>query len=146
MSGTGLVPDEATGDQPPADQPPPRVVGDARSAFHDAIVDATPVSPVYDSWNDRGTLRVLLFRGRGCALALMCRAIPGGHRVTGAVVGISTSVSVVVRRPGRPFLRLATSSDGRVGPATVPRGLISVVTEYCDRGVPTRWQSDWLKL
>ena len=151
MSGTQLAPDqpcldEPSLDQPLLDQPPPRVVGDARSAFRDAITDGRPLEPVYDSRDDRGAVRVLLFHGPGCALLLVCRAVPDGLRVSGGMFGRATSVSVVVQRPGRPSLRLAGNSDLRLAPATVPRGLASFVTEYTDNGRLTRWQSGWLKL
>jgi hypothetical protein len=136
MFGARVVPDE----------PPPRVVGDARSAFRDAITDGIPLRAVYDSWDDRRAARVLLFRCRGAELLLVCRTVPGGLRVSGVVFGTPTSVSVVIRRPGRPFLRLATTSDLRLRPATVPRGLASIVAEYSIDGVLTRWESDWLKL
>ena len=133
-------------DRPALDEPPPRVVGDARGAFRDAITDGTPLRPVYDSWDERSAARVMLFRCPGYALLLVCRTVPGGLRVSGAMLGRPTSASVVIRRPGRPFLRLATTADQRLRPVTIPPGLVSVVTEYCDGGMPTRWQSEWLKL
>jgi hypothetical protein len=147
MAGARSVTDDGTLlDEQPLDEPPPRVVGDARSAFRDAITDGVPLRPVCDSWDDRGTTRALLFRGRGCALVMECRTVPDGIRVSGAAFGKPTLVSVVVRRPGRPFLRLAATAEGRFGPVTVPRGLASFVTEYSDDGVPAHWHSDWLKL
>jgi hypothetical protein len=133
-------------DGPVLDEPPPRVVGDARGAFRDAITDATPTPPVYDSWDERSAARVVLFRRPGYALVLACRTVPGGFRLSGAVLGRPTSVSVVIRRPGRPFLRLATTAGLRLRPVTIPPGLVSVVMECCDAGRPNRWQSEWLKL
>ena len=88
----------------------------------------------------------MLYECPGYALLLVCRPVPDGVRVSGAIFGRATAVSVVMRRPGRPFLRLTTTDGHRVGPTTVPAGLASIVTEYEDGGVPTRWQSDWLKL
>jgi hypothetical protein len=133
-------------DGPALDEPPPRVVGDARGAFRDAITDAEPLRPVYDSWDDRSAARVVLFRYTGHALLLACRIVPGGFRLTGAVLGRAKSVRVVVRRPGRPFLRLATTPDLRLRPVTIPAGLVSVVVECRDADRPYRWQSEWLKL
>jgi hypothetical protein len=141
------MPEDATSRTEPAvDAPPPRVVGDARSAFRDAITDDAPLRPIYDEWNEERASRILLFRQPDCSLLLVCRTVPAGLRVSGAMFGNATSFEVIVRRPGRPFLRLATTSDLRLQPATVPRGLASIVTEYTDDGVVTRWQSDWLKL
>jgi hypothetical protein len=128
------------------DAPPPRVVGDARSAFRDAITDGMPLRPVYDAWDAAGTTRSVLYECPGSALLLVGRTVPDGLRVTGAIFGNLGNLSVVLRRPGRPFLRLSTTAERRLGPATVPRGLASIVFEYEDDGVPTRWQSDWLKL
>jgi hypothetical protein len=71
--------------------------------------------------------------------------VPDGLRVTGAVFGDLAAVSVVVQRPGRPFLRVTTTDDRRLGPTTVPHGLASIAIEYEAEGVPTRWRSDWLK-
>ena len=140
MSGTRSVSDAAV------EAPPPRVVGDARNAFRDALPDGTALEPVYDAWLERSDARVLLFRCPGASLLLVCRMVPGGLRVSGAMLGRPTEVSVTIRRPGRPFLRLSATTDLRLGPATVPRGLASIEAEYCDGGVRTRWQSDWLKL
>ena len=142
MAGARSVADDGT----TLDDPPPRVVGDARSAFRDAITDGVPLRPDCDSWDDQGTKRALLFRCRGCALVIECRTVPDGIRVSGAAFGTRTLVSVIVRRPGRPFLRLTATADGRFGPVTVPRGLASFATEYSDNGVPAHWHSDWLKL
>ncbi|MDQ1535477.1 MAG: hypothetical protein QOF28_3238 [Actinomycetota bacterium] len=128
------------------EQPPSRVVGDARGAFRDAITDGTPLRPIYDSWDERSDARVLLFRCPGYALLLVCRRVPGGFRVSGAMLGRPTSVGVVIRRPGRPFLRIATTADLRLRPVTIPPGLVSVVAEVCDGGQQSRWQSEWLKL
>lgn len=146
MQGARSPTNEPTSRRAAPDAPPPRVVGDARSAFRDAITDGRPLQPVYDTWDERSATRSLLYECPGCALLLVCRTVPDGLRVSGAIFGRATAVSVVVRRPGRPFLRLTTTGGHRVGPATVPRGLASIVTEYEDDGVPTRWQSDWLKL
>jgi hypothetical protein len=126
--------------------PPSRVVGDARNAFRDAIADGMPLRPVYDAWDEGDATRAILYEREGCALLLVGRAVPDGLRVTGVVFGDLTAVRVVVRRPGRPFLRLTTTDDRRLGPSTVPRGLASIVMEYEGRGVPTRWRSDWLRL
>jgi hypothetical protein len=128
------------------DEPPPRVVGDARGAFRDAITDGAPLQPIYDSWDERSAGRVMLFRCARYALLLVCRKVPGGFRLSGAMLGRPTAVSVVVRRPGRPFVRLAATADLRLRPVTVPPGLVSIVTEYRDGGRSTRWQSEWLKL
>ncbi|MDQ1468463.1 MAG: hypothetical protein QOH10_2878 [Actinomycetota bacterium] len=146
MSGARSVPPATPRDELALHELPPRVVGAARSAFRDAITDGPRLRPVYDSWDDRRRARVLVFRCPGAALVLMCRLVPDGLRVSGTLVGSPTAVSVVVRRPGRPFLRLATTPDLRLRPATMPRGLVSIATEYCHDGVPVRWHSDWLKL
>ena len=140
MSGAPSASDAAI------DEPPPRVLGDARSAFRDAITEGTALAPVYDAWHEASAARVLLFRCFGCSLLLVCRTVPSGLRVSGAVLGRPTDVSVVIRRPGRPHVRLTAASDLRLEPVTVPRGLASIVVEYSDDGAPTRWQSDWLKL
>jgi hypothetical protein len=128
------------------DAPPPRVVGAARSAFRDANLDAARVQPVHDAWNGRRTTRSLAFRCPGVALVLTFRVVPGGLSVEGRTTGSPSALSIVLRRPGRPDLRLAATPDCRIGPATVPRGLASIETEYHHRGISTRWQSDWLRL
>jgi hypothetical protein len=128
------------------DAPPPRVVGAARSAFRDANLDAARVHPVHDSWNDLRTTRSLAFRCPGLALVLTLRVVPGGLSVEGRSTGSSSALTVVLRRPGRPDLRLAATGDCRIGPTTVPHGIASIETEYHHRGTSTRWQSDWLKL
>ena len=132
----------------PLDEPPAHVIGYARSAFRDAITDNALVRPVYDAWGGRGGVRsrVLLFRGTGFALLLVCRPVPGGIRVGGAMFGGPTSCRVTVHRPGRPYLRLTTDSELRLEPRTLPHGLASIVTEYSSASGQHRWQSHWFRL
>ena len=54
MQGTRSPTNEPPSLPAEPDAPPPRVVGDARSAFRDAITDGMPLQPVYDSWDERG--------------------------------------------------------------------------------------------
>jgi len=127
------------------DAPPPRVVGAARSAFRDAAPHAERLRPVHDSWDEHGRERALVFRYQRAALVLTGSVVPGGVTITGRALGTPAALAIVVRRPGRPCLRLAAGADRRIGPATMPRGLASIEVEYGD-DESTRWQSDWLQL
>jgi hypothetical protein len=150
MSGsnreTSGLPSGATED------PPSRVVDDARQAFHEAVSAAPRVPPIFDSWEQEsphagdGATRTLVFSGPGLALMLTCVQVPGGYRISGAVFGRPVAVSLVVDRPARSRVRLPLMVDDRVKPTMVPRGPVTIVAEYDCDGVTEHWESDWLRL
>jgi len=105
----------------PADMPPPRVLGAARSAFGDAVRGAVRIRPAHDSWDDARVVRTLTFRVDDVSLVLICRVVPGGVLLAGRFLGMPRAPRLVLQRPARPSLRLDATPDLTISPGRAAR-------------------------